>query len=565
MKKTILLLAVMAVSVLSFAQDGKGSVPEGPIHHFNFNGVLTDAVTKTPLMKLKVETKDSLRKVSYDKSTTRLAESDVEWVEDDGAKTAIRMLPMEFATDLSTKTHPQLTISLRVRVNKSDIEAYHSEERGGFSRSAKFLTWLESGRYKDEGYFSSRRFKAELNGEGEMEAYDSGKNGTKTMMPVDAWTWLTVVWDVDSARAIYYLGDKAEEATIDTVIVDRKQTDNTARICFASNVHGMEHGDISELIVWDRVLTPEEVASLHGVEAFAEVTFYDRFGILVNIVLALVVFSLVVWIWRPLHFRKYTRVGGLGDEAKAEAAIAEAERLFTDEKSETRIYPWPVGFMKIHSRIKTAIKAEPNDEVLKERLNSLITDHNDCMAYRYSGSAYVVLGVIVALVIKVLFDWFTNSHINMEFVLDEHVPMLLGLLAYIVVSYGWSFASLHGKPMPAVGTRKSQLIGWESALQATGNVGGAILMIALASVKVLFSVIGEALANSTEVIKVYVNGVFQGVRTVANPAGCLGPIIAIGCIAGVLFLIAYLASILILLAIIIIVPVKFIRVHVLHI
>ena len=567
MKKILLPLLFLFCLCNAYSQDTLKALPEGIVHHFNFNGNLKDDVTGKPLMKVAVEIKDSLRKISDKRATSRLTDADVEWVNDDGEKTAIRMLPMEFADDLSEKAVPQITVSVKLRINKSDVEGYLSEESGGISRAANPIKWFQVYNNFEGNLCSTRRsLGGESTSDGEVVAYEGMHNGFKPMIPKDEWTWITYTQDCKSGKTVYYFKDQFDEETFDSTEVSTG-TGEVFRMCFVGRAKSIERGDISEVIIWNRVLSPEEVAKVHGIEGFDEKTVYDRYALLFNIIIGMVLFSIIIFIWKPMHFRKYTRTNGLGDNEKAEQAIDKAEKLFCKGFDySTRYYPWPIKFLRIHSSIKSAIRSEPNNPELIDRLNSLIEDHNLCLNYHYSGKSYVVLGTILALVVQALFEWFINDRgFSVSNIIDQDIPMLLCLLAYIIVSYGWTFASQHGKPIDRDEKATARLLGWDKAMETTGNVAGAIWAIAIAIIGAFFSVLGEALSQSTQVFKVYVNGVYQGTRSFANPAGFLGPIIAFVVVLAIIAMICYFLSIIIMLAILLITPIKFIRVHILHI
>lgn len=568
MKKNLLPLLFLFCLCNAYSQDTLKALPEGIVHHFNFNGNLKDDVTGKPLMKVAVEIKDSLRKISDKRATSRLTDADVEWVNDDGEKTAIRMLPMEFADDLSEKTVSQITVSVKLRINKSDVEGYLSEESGGISRAVNYITWFQMFRNHEGTLTSMDRFLGgETTSTGQVEAYRSRHKGFKPIVPTDEWVWITYTQDCNSGKAVYYFKDQFDEEAFDSAEVNRINSGEVFRMCFVSRARSIERGDISEIIIWNRVLNAEEVAKVHGIEGFDEKTVYDRYALLFNIIIGMVLFSIIIFIWKPMHFRKYTRTNGLGNNEKAEQAIDKAEKLFCKGFDySTRYYPWPIKFLRIHSSIKSAIRSEPNNPELIDRLNSLIEDHNLCLNYHYSGKSYVVLGTILALVVQALFEWFTsNKGFSISYVIDQDIPMLLCLLAYIIVSYGWTFASQHGKPIDRDEKATARLLGWDKAMETTGNVAGAIWAIAIAIIGAFFSVLGEALSQSTQVFKVYVNGVYQGTRSFANPAGFLGPIIAFVVVLAIIAMICYFLSIIIMLAILLITPIKFIRVHILHI
>lgn len=559
------------------------ALPEGAIHHFDFSGDLCDRVTGNPLY---IPTYSQYGKPKHI-SRSRLVPDSVQYVDSpEGERTAIRILPMEFIGKLNWADCPQMTVSMLLRFDTEDIKGHNN-----------WISWLETIYYDASGErinhpklkrdHRPRKLEGEYHTNGNI---DATQNDEGIKLPKDEWIRFTIAVDESAGLRKVYIQDRVETSECE---LPQDSTLHTNRVgLFQESLPGRIKGSVADVVIYNRLLTDEEVAQIHGVAAFDDFTFFDAYRPLFTLVFVLTVIPVFFCIRRPWKIKRLdtTPTSRGSNDSQALDAINQAIGIWfrnTEEQglvscsdTDRLTFRYPRGRVipKIRKRILRARELQPADPEIIRRINLVIDNYNEAIDYRFNGSALYVVVVFASLFFQEAFQGtrtiFTSDDMTLwGAIVDtftEHWPFMLLLVPYIAFSMGWSLIGHFGKEIEldsaGTATRKNKTLG--SQLREAASSGAGLL-------KVLFSIAGVFLAwcwhtimwgirNSTEVVKHFQNGVHVATTTGVNVAMfAAGFLVVFIVIAVVYFLLTY-GAILVMLSPLAVIPYKIIRNYLLH-
>ena len=423
MKKFGLFLLCVLCCRVSYAETGTpeaaapaSTLPAGAIHHFDFSGDLRDRVTGQPLYISRYTKPYRPERIATD----RLVPDSVEFIDtDEGTGTAIRILPLEFAGKLNWVDCPQMTVSMLLRFDGKDFE----------EKKNNWISWLETTYYDASGQrvnhprekrdYRTRKIEGEYHTNGVIDATQDDE-GLK--IPKDEWVRFTVSVDESARTRTIYVQDQFVEVACKQRL---DSTLHTGRVgLFQESLPGRIKGYVSDVVIYDRVLSAEEVAQLHGIAEFKKFTLLDAYRPLILLVVVLTVIPVAFWFWKPFRLKRLEAAaasGGSGgsngsNDAQALQAIDRAidtwmhctEEQWINSSCETDKlylrYPRSVKIPKIRKKIMQAVACRPSDPEVVRRINRVIDSFNDAVSYRFNGSILYILVVLFSLFFQEAFQ-----------------------------------------------------------------------------------------------------------------------------------------------------------------
>lgn len=597
MKKfAILFLAAVAGLNLSFAASDEASsgsaaiapsLPAGAIHHFDFSGDLRDRVTGQPLYISRYTQPSRPDRVAAD----RLVPDSVQFVDtDEGPRTAIRILPLEFAGKLNWVDCPQMTVSMVLRFDEKDFQ----------EKKNNWISWLETIYYDASGQrvnhprekrdYRTRKIDGEYHTNGIIDATQDDE-GLK--IPKDEWVRFTVSVDESARRRTVYVQDRFVEVACKQRL---DSTLHTGRVgLFQESLPGRIKGYVSDVVIYDRVLSPEEVAQLHGIAEFRKFTVLDAYRPLILLVVVLTIIPVAFWFWKPFRLKRLEAAPASdgSNDARAWQAIDRAIDTWMHCTEEQWInsscatdqlylrYPRSLKIPKIRKKIVQAMQCAPSDPEVVRRINRVVDSFNDAVSYRFNGSILYIFVVLFSLFFQEAFQGtrtiFTSEDLTFWGALTDtfikYWPFMLLLIPYVAFSMGWRLIGqfeeeikLGGSDADAASGRKGASF-W-SQVREVANSGAGIVKIGL-SVMWLFLVwcgktILWGIQNSGEVIRHYRNGVHVSTTTGVNPAMFFAGFLVVAIVIAVIYFLLTYLSIVVMLSPLVVIPYKLVRNYILH-
>ena len=598
MKKfaVLFLAAVTGVHLLFAASDDASadasapasSLPAGAIHHFDFSGDLRDRVTGQPLYISRYTKSYRPERIATD----RLVPDSVQFIDtDEGARTAIRILPLEFAGKLNWVDCPQMTVSMLLRFDGKDFE----------EKKNNWISWLETTCYdasgqrvnhpKEKRDYRTRKIDGEYHTSGVIDATQDDE-GLK--IPKDEWVRFTVSVDESARTRMVYVQDRFVEMACKQQL---DSTLHTGRVgLFQESLPGRIKGYVSDVVIYDRVLSAEEVARLHGVAEFKEFTLLDAYRPLILLVVVLTVIPVAFWFWKPFRLKRLEVAPASGgsnasNDAQALQAIDLAIDTWMQCTKEQGInstcetdklylrYPRSVKIPKIRKKIMQAVACRPSDPEVVRRINRVIDSFNDAVSYRFNGSILYILVVLFSFFFQEAFQGtrtiFTSEDLTFWGALGatfvKYWPFMLLLIPYVAYSMGWRLIGRFEEEIKPGGSDAAsgrRGASFRAQVREVAHSGAGIAKI-IFTVLWLFAVwcgktIMWGIQNSGEIVRHYRNGIHVSTTSEVNPvmffAGFL--IVAI-VIAVIYFLLTYL-SIVVMLSPLAVIPYKLVRNYILH-
>lgn len=578
MKRSLLALLCVFIATLAAhadaASDSLRTLPAGAIHRFDFSGDLRDRITGRTLYVTARTTHDKKQKISR----CRLVPDSVQFIDtDEGPRTAIRIRPMEFDAKLNWADCPKLTVSLLLRFDDKDFDGKHHGR----------VSWLETLCFDDAGTFRSvysRRIAGEYHTNDRIDAssLDDGLH-----LPKDEWVRLTIAVDEAARTRTVYMNDRVSHEQCSM------PRDSAARATRAGLFHESSipaiAGYVSDVAIYDRILTAAEVARLHGVEEFDEYNVVEAYYPLLLILMILTAIPLYLLIRRPWRLPRIEEgLSAHGDNATARRELEEAltiwwrnakEAEMPDElPSDELIFRYPRGrkIFPIRKHLKRAVEVRPSDAELVQRINRTVDAYNAAVRYRFNGSIPYILVFFFSLFFQEAFQGtrtiFTSSEITLRSVIAvtfrEYGFLMPMMIPYIACSMGWALIGRFREPIEAATPSGDARPSFKRRVLDTLSSGAGFAKTTLALLGVLlagcFATIMEGIRNSTTIVKYIRHGVVVSTTTGTDMAMFFsGFIVVFILVAFVYFLITY-ATILIMLSPIAVIPYKIIRNYLLH-
>ncbi len=592
MKKfAILFLAAVAGLNLSFAASDEASsgsaaiapsLPAGAIHHFDFSGDLRDRVTGQPLYISRYTQPSRPDRVATD----RLVPDSVQFVDtDEGARTAIRILPLEFAGKLNWVDCPQMTVSMVLRFDGKDFQ----------EKKNNWISWLETIYYDASGQrvnhprekrdYRTRKIDGEYHTNGIIDATQDDE-GLK--IPKDEWVRFTVSVDESARRRTVYVQDRFVEVACKQRL---DSTLHTGRVgLFQESLPGRIKGYVSDVVIYDRVLSPEEVAQLHGIAEFKKFTVLDAYRPLILLVIVLTVIPVAFWFWKPFRLKRLEAAPAAdgSNDARALQAIDRAIDTWMHCTEEQWInsscatdqlylrYPRSLKIPKIRKKIVQAMQFAPSDPEVVRRINRVVDSFNDAVSYRFNGSILYIFVVLFSLFFQEAFQGtrtiFTSEDLTFWGALTDtfvkYWPFMLLLIPYVAFSMGWRLIGHFEEEIKSDDSSGRKGASFRSQAREVVNSGAGIVKIGL-SVMWLFLVwcgktILWGIQNSGEVIRHYRNGVHVSTTTGVNPAMFFGGLLVVAIVIAVIYFLLTYLSIVVMLSPLVVIPYKLVRNYILH-
>ena len=592
MKKfAILFLAAVAGLNLSFAASDEASsgsaaiapsLPAGAIHHFDFSGDLRDRVTGQPLYISRYTQPSRPDRVAAD----RLVPDSVQFVDtDEGARTAIRILPLEFAGKLNWVDCPQMTVSMVLRFDEKDFQ----------EKKNNWISWLETIYYDASGQrvnhprekrdYRTRKIDGEYHTNGIIDATQDDE-GLK--IPKDEWVRFTVSVDESARRRTVYVQDRFVEVACKQRL---DSTLHTGRVgLFQESLPGRIKGYVSDVVIYDRVLSPEEVAQLHGIAEFKKFTVLDAYRPLILLVVVLTIIPVAFWFWKPFRLKRLEAAPASdgSNDARAWQAIDRAIDTWMHCTEEQWInsscatdqlylrYPRSLKIPKIRKKIVQAMQCAPSDPEVVRRINRVVDSFNDAVSYRFNGSILYIFVVLFSLFFQEAFQGtrtiFTSEDLTFWGALTDtfvkYWPFMLLLIPYVAFSMGWRLIGHFEEEIKSDDPSGRKGVSFRSQVREVANSGAGIVKIGL-SVMWLFLVwcgktILWGIQNSGEVIRHYRNGVHVSTTTGVNPAMFFGGLLVVAIVIAVIYFLLTYLSIVVMLSPLVVIPYKLVRNYILH-
>lgn len=600
MKKFGLFLLCVLCCRVSYAETGTpeaaapaSTLPAGAIHHFDFSGDLRDRVTGQPLYISRYTKPYRPERIATD----RLVPDSVEFIDtDEGTGTAIRILPLEFAGKLNWVDCPQMTVSMLLRFDGKDFE----------EKKNNWISWLETTYYDASGQrvnhprekrdYRTRKIEGEYHTNGVIDATQDDE-GLK--IPKDEWVRFTVSVDESARTRTIYVQDQFVEVACKQRL---DSTLHTGRVgLFQESLPGRIKGYVSDVVIYDRVLSAEEVAQLHGIAEFKKFTLLDAYRPLILLVVVLTVIPVAFWFWKPFRLKRLEAAaasGGSGgsngsNDAQALQAIDRAidtwmhctEEQWINSSCETDKlylrYPRSVKIPKIRKKIMQAVACRPSDPEVVRRINRVIDSFNDAVSYRFNGSILYILVVLFSLFFQEAFQGtrtiFTSEDLTFWGALGatfvKYWPFMLLLIPYAAFSMGWRLIGRFEEEIKPVGSDSEAASGRRGAsfraqVREVANSGAGIAKV-IFSVLWLFVVwcgktIMWGIQNSGEVIRHYRNGVHVSTTSGVNPAMFFAGFLVVAIVIAVIYFLLTYLSIVVMLSPLAVIPYKLVRNYILH-
>lgn len=577
------LLGTGAVSASSDEQTPAPALPEGAIHHFDFSGDLCDRITGQPMYI------SSYSKYGKPKtiSRSRLVPDSVQYVDSpEGERTAIRILPMEFIGKLNWADCPQMTVSMLLRFDTEDNKGHNN-----------WISWLETIYYDASGErinhpelkreHRPRKFEGEYHTNGNI---DATQNDEGIKLPKDEWIRFTIAVDESAGVRKIYIQDRVETSECE---LPQDSTLYTNRVgLFQESLPGRIKGSVADVAVYNRMLTDEEVAQIHGVAAFDDFTVFDAYRPLFTLVFVLTVIPVFFCIRRPRKIRRLdtppTSRGGNDDQALE--AVNQAigiwfqntgeQNLVNCSETDRLTFRYPRGRVipKIRKRLLRARDLQPADPEIIRRINVVIDNYNEAIDYRFNGSMIYIVVFFAALFFQEAFQGtrtiFTSHDITLwgsiVNTFAKHWPFMLLLVPYVAFSMGWSLIGHFNKEIElessGIALRKKRSLG--SKIREAASSGAGILKVILSVAGVFLLWCGKTIMwgirNSTEVVKHFRNGVHVATTTGVNVAMFAAGFLFVAIVIAVIYFILTYAAILVMLSPLAVIPYKIIRNYLLH-
>ncbi len=597
MKKFGLFLLCVLCCRVSYAEAGTpeaaapaSTLPAGAIHHFDFSGDLRDRVTGQPLYISRYTKPYRPDRIATD----RLVPDSVEFIDtDEGARTAIRILPLEFAGKLNWVDCPQMTVSMLLRFDGKDFE----------EKKNNWISWLETTYYDASGQrvnhprekrdYRTRKIDGEYHTNGVIDATQDDE-GLK--IPKDEWVRFTVSVDESARTRTIYVQDQFVEVACKQRL---DSTLHTGRVgLFQESLPGRIKGYVSDVVIYDRVLSAEEVAQLHGIAEFKKFTLLDAYRPLILLVVVLTVIPVAFWFWKPFRLKRLEAAPASGgsngsNDAQALQAIDRAidtwmhctEEQWINSSCQTDKlylrYPRSVKIPKIRKKIMQAVACRPSDPEVVRRINRVIDSFNDAVSYRFNGSILYILVVLFSLFFQEAFQGtrtiFTSDDLTFWGALGatfvKYWPFMLLLIPYVAFSMGWRLIGqfeeeikLDGSDADAASGRRG--VSFRAQVREVVDSGAGIVKI-IFSVLWLFVVwcgktIMWGIQNSGEVIRHYRNGVHVSTTSGVNPAMFFGGLLVVAIVIAVIYFLLTYLSIVVMLSPLVVIPYKLVRNYILH-
>ena len=558
-----------------------GKLPAGAIHHFDFSGDLRDRVTGRPLYVTQ-RGKSDVERIGVKPLTA----ADVTFVDtDEGPRTAIRILPVEFAGKLNTIDAPQLTATFLLRFDEADfrqgkynyidwLRVMHFDSSGARATNAK-----ECGDTRYTRVHHLRTLSGSYHKDGTIDA-SSLANGLRIRQ--NEWVRLTVALDETTGTRTVYMADRISHETC-TPPLDSTVHANRAGL-FQELAPKAIVGEVSDVAIYDRILTEEEVARLHGVDSFDEYSIIEAAYPLLSILALLTVIPLTLCIWRPWRLRRIEEgLSARGDNATAREEVdcaldswwrnigeTASPRTIAASKLEFR-YPRAGAILPIRKHLKRAIEVRPSDANVVRRINRTVDAYNAAIRYRFNGSIIYLFVVVAATLFTVWQNMIdTTDTITVwglfRKTIATHGPILLMLVPYAAFSMGWALIGRFDDPIEELkpGRTKPTLRARIAEKAAAGAGFGAILLtIVVAGIGWCGAVVMDGIRHSGQLVRY----VYQGHSTVTssiNPAMFMSGFVVIGIAAIGIYLAIILASVAVAYSAIAVIPYKIIRNYILH-
>lgn len=569
------------------------TLPAGAIHHFDFSGDLRDRVTGQPLYISRYTKPYRPERIATD----RLVPDSVEFIDtDEGTGTAIRILPLEFAGKLNWVDCPQMTVSMLLRFDGKDFE----------EKKNNWISWLETTYYdasgqrvnhpKEKRDYRTRKIEGEYHTNGVIDATQDDE-GLK--IPKDEWVRFTVSVDESARTRTIYVQDQFVEVACKQRL---DSTLHTGRVgLFQESLPGRIKGYVSDVVIYDRALSAEEVAQLHGIAEFKKFTLLDAYRPLILLVVVLTVIPVAFWFWKPFRLKRLEAAaasGGSGgsngsSDAQALQAIDRAidtwmrctEEQWINSSCETDKlylrYPRSVKIPKIRKKIMQAVACRPSDPEVVRRINRVIDSFNDAVSYRFNGSILYILVVLFSLFFQEAFQGtrtiFTSEDLTFWGALGatfvKYWPFMLLLIPYAAFSMGWRLIGRFEEEIKPVGSDSEAASGRRGAsfraqVREVANSGAGIAKV-IFSVLWLFVVwcgktIMWGIQNSGEVIRHYRNGVHVSTTSGVNPAMFFAGFLVVAIVIAVIYFLLTYLSIVVMLSPLAVIPYKLVRNYILH-
>lgn len=583
MKKSLLvLLCILAgPTAASAATDSLRTLPAGAIHHFDFSGDLCDRVTGRPLYVTQ-RGKSDVERIGVKPLTA----ADVTFVDtDEGPRTAIRILPMEFAARLNCIDAPQLTVTFLLRFDAADFQqgkynyidwlrVMHFDRSGARATNAKECDDARFARV-----YRLRTLSGAYHKDGTIDA-SMLANGVRIRQ--NEWVRLTVALDETAGTRTVYMADRISHETC-TPPLDSTVHANRAGL-FQELAPKAIAGAVSDVAIYDRILTEEEVARLHGVDTFDRYHIIEAAYPLLSLLALLTVIPLAFCIWRPWRLSRIGEspaAGGDNETAREEVdraleswweSVGEPASPRTIAASRLSfLYPRARAILSVRRHLKRAMAARPSDAAIVRRIDRTVDAYNAAIRYRFNGSVIYILVVIAATLFTVWQSMVgtTDSPTAGSLLaktIASHGPILLMLVPYIACSMGWALIGRFDKPIEelqpdcAKPTLRARLA--EKAAAGAG-IGGLLLTVIVAGIGWCGAVIMDGIRSSNQLVRY----VYQG-RTVVtssiNPALFMSGFVVIGIAAIGIYLAIILASTALTYSALAVIPYKLIRNYLLH-
>lgn len=585
MKKIfLLLLCTVALPFSADAQSDAGrepALPAGAIHHFDFSGDLRDRITGRPLY-LSQRGQSDVERIGVKPLTA----ADVTFVDtEEGPRTAIRILPVEFAAKLNTIDCPQLTVTFLLRFDEADfrqgkyncidwLRVMHFDRSGARATNVK-----ETGDARYARVYHLRTLSGSYHKDGTIDASDLA-NGVRIRQ--NEWVRLTVALDERTGERTVYMADRISHEAC------KPPLDSTVRANRAGLFQELAPktipGEVSDVAIYDRILTPEEVARLHGVEEFDEYSIIEAAYPLLSVLALLTVIPLAFCILRPWRLRRIEE--GASARGDNETAREEVDRALEcwwqnvgDDASPRDIaasklefhYPRAWTILSVRKHLKRAIGAGPSDKHVVRRINRTVDAYNAAIRYRFNGSVVYMLTVIAATVFTVWQSMVDTTDVItawslLKKTIVSHGPILLMLVPYAAFSMGWALIGRFDDPIEEMkpDRKKPTLRARIAEKTAAGaGFGGILLLIAVAGIGWCGSVVMDGIRNSHQLVRYFHQG-----RTVVtssiNPAMFMSGFVVIGIAAILIYLAVILASVAVAYSAFAVIPYKIIRNYLLH-
>ena len=558
------------------------SLPAGAIHHFDFSGDLRDRVTGQPLYISRYTQPSRPDRVA----TERLVPDSVQFVDtDEGARTAIRILPLEFAGKLNWVDCPQMTVSMVLRFDGKDFQ----------EKKNNWISWLETIYYDASGQrvnhprekrdYRTRKIDGEYHTSGVIDATQDDE-GLK--IPKDEWVRFTVSVDESARRRTVYVQDRFVEVACKQRL---DSTLHTGRVgLFQESLPGRIKGYVSDVVIYDRVLSPEEVAQLHGIAEFKKFTVLDAYRPLILLVVVLTIIPVAFWFWKPFRLKRLEAAPAAdgSNDARALQAIDRAIDTWMHCTEEQWInsscatdqlylrYPRSLKIPKIRKKIVQAMQCAPSDPEVVRRINRVVDSFNDAVSYRFNGSILYIFVVLFSLFFQEAFQGtrtiFTSEDLTFWGALTDtfvkYWPFMLLLIPYVAFSMGWRLIGHFEEEIKSDDSSGLKGASFRSQAREVGNSWAGIVKIGL-SVMWLFLVwcgktILWGIQNSGEVIRHYRNGVHVSTTTGVNPAMFFGGLLVVAIVIAVIYFLLTYLSIVVMLSPLVVIPYKLVRNYILH-